>query len=215
MLCGDCSRSHKTATKNSTQNYGSFTHSPNIAQCHSIHQLTVCRHLHEVAIMGWTAVAVIDFYLKYQDTELLDLFTGPEGVLSHVLFPAPLSQVPYIISHHFSFLCHFHHFSTFFQTLTVIHSQPPPPFVRTMNIANLLIFSVFSILPSLHRMPITLDCALMCLRPHWWINAAYMCICAVVVCESFAGLSWAMIESRRCGFHFSLLLHPPPFCSWV
>lgn len=32
--------------------------------------------------MGWTAVAVIDFYLKYQDTELLDLFSGPEGVLN-------------------------------------------------------------------------------------------------------------------------------------
>lgn len=137
----------------------------------------------------------IDFYLKYKDTELLDIFTGPEGILSHVLFPAPLSQVPYIISHHFSFICHFYHSSTFFETLNAIHSRPSPPFVRTMNTANLSIFSVFSILPSLHRMPITLDCALLCLRPHWWINGVYMCICVVVVCESFAGLSWVIVGS--------------------
>lgn len=44
--------------------------------------LSVCRHLHEEGIIGWTAVAVVDFYLKYQNIELLDLFTGLQGVLN-------------------------------------------------------------------------------------------------------------------------------------
>lgn len=83
--------------------------------------------------MGWTAIAVIDFYLKYQDTELLDLFTGPEGVLNQgcALFHSSVSGP----SHYFSFflhishpLCHLDRPSTVFQTLyfAVTHHHHHP-----------------------------------------------------------------------------------------
>lgn len=136
------------------------------------------------------------------------------------LFPTPLSPVTYIISHQFSFflhishpLCHFFHFSLLFLTLNLIRSHPPPPpFLSAMNTANLSIFQVFSILPSLHRMPVTeksqlalyFDVFETSLVDKWGIYVH-------LVFESFAGLSWAMIETRRCGFHFSSLVHPPPF----
>lgn len=59
--------------------------------------LPVCQHFNEEAIMGWTVDAVIDLYLKYQDTGSSWIFLqGLKGSsIKDVLFHIPLSQLPY------------------------------------------------------------------------------------------------------------------------